>query len=105
MGKLSVINFKSAEESTEYLYRFGRIFHEWNKTDSALLYYEKAIAKGKALPRYFAANAALASAQIHEMKGDKDKAVAYYSLCLSFEEHEYKNGIDQKAKAALDRLK
>lgn len=105
MSKLNEKDFKSAEDGAEYLYRFGRIYHEWNRTDSALLYYEKAIAKGKTIPRYFAANAALASAQIHEQKGEKEKAVSFYTLCLSFEEHEYKNGIDQKAKAALNRLK
>lgn len=105
MAGLSGKNFKTVEEETEYLYRFGRIYHEWNKHDSALYYYSRTIEKGKALPRYFAANAALASAQICELKNDKEKAVSFYNLCLSFEEHEYKNGIDQKAKAALDRLK
>jgi tetratricopeptide (TPR) repeat protein len=104
MAKLNEKNFQLPEESTEYFYRLGRIYHEWNKPDSALLYYEKAIEKGKALPRYFAANAALASAQIYEQKGNKEKAISFYQLCLSFEEHEYKNGIDQKAKAALNRL-
>lgn len=105
MSRLSEKNFKTEETATEYLYRFGRIYHEWNKTDSALQMYERTIDKGKNLPRYFAANAALSSAQIYEQQGDKDKAVSFYNLCLSFADHEYKNGIDQKAKAALNRLK
>lgn len=105
MNRLSEKNFKTEETATEYLYRFGRIYHEWNKTDSALLFYERTIEKGKNLPRYFAANAALSSAQIYEQQGNKDKAIRFYNLCLSFTDHEYKNGIDQKAKAALNRLK
>ena len=74
------------------------------KADSALLYYRRAIDKGKDIPRYFAANSALESAKIYEAKGEKDKAKYYYNLCLSFPNHEYKNGLDQKAKAGLNRL-
>ncbi len=105
MGKITESFFKNTEEQTEYLYRFGRICDEWNKQDSALLFYGKAIEKGKDLPRFFAANSAFESGKIHEAKGDLVKAKYYYNLCLSFEDHEYKNGIDQKAKAGLNRLK
>ncbi len=105
MKTLAQTTFQSPEEETEYLYRTGRIYHEWGKTDSALLYYSKAIEKGSALHRYFAANSALESGEIFEHRGDKEKALSFYHLCLTFDDHEYKNGIDQKAKAALNRLK
>ena len=96
--------FRSADDKTEYLYRLARIYGETSKPDSALICYARAIEKGKDLPRYFAANAALASAQIYEARGDKEKAIFYYNLCISFPNHEYKNGLDQKAKAGLNRL-
>lgn len=105
MNALGMMHFQSDEDETEYLYRMGRIYHEWGKTDSALSYYSKAIEKGSALHRYFAANSALESGEIFEHRGDKEKALSFYHLCLSFDDHEYKNGIDQKAKAALNRLK
>jgi hypothetical protein len=105
MNKLSAAKFVTPDEQTEYLYRLGRIYDEWNKPDSALIYYTLTIDKGRNLPRYFAANAALESAKIFEAKGDKEKAKASYNLCLSFPNHEYKDGIDQKAKAGLNRLK
>src|SRR5690606_1271739 len=105
MNRLSEKSFKTEEAATEYLYRLGRIYDAWNKPDSALLCYFKTIDKGKALPRYFAANAALESARIYEVRGEKEKAISLYNLCLTFEDHEYKNGIDQKAKAGLNRLK
>lgn len=104
MSKLTESFFSNTEEQTEYLYRFGRIYDEWDRKDSALILYSSAIARGKALPRYFAANSAFESGKIYEAKGDKEKAKYYYNLCMSFENHEYKNGLDQKAKAGLNRI-
>ena len=104
MASTSENSFSNPDDKTEYLYRLGRIYGETSKPDSALLYYTRAIEKGKDLPRYFAANSALESAHIYETKGDKEKAKYYYNLCLSFPNHEYKNGLDQKAKAGLNRL-
>ena len=105
MNLISLNSFIKIEDQTEFLYRSGRIYDEWNKPDTALIFYSKAIEKGKDLPRFFAANAAFESGKIYEAKGDKEKAKYYYTLCMSFENHEYKNGIDQKAKAGLNRLK
>lgn len=104
MSALAEQSFKTTENQTEYLYRLGRIYHEWNKPDTALTYYTKAIEKGKDLKRYFAANSALETGEIYEARGNKPEALRYYNLCLSFTEHEYKNGIDQKAKAGINRL-
>jgi tetratricopeptide (TPR) repeat protein len=104
MNLLNENAFITTDDKTEYLYRLGRIFDETGKTDSALVYYGRAIEKGKDIPRYFAANSAIESAKIYEAKGDKEKAKYYYNLCLSFPNHEYKNGLDQKAKAGLNRL-
>ena len=104
MNMLSENKFNSTEDKTEYLYRIGRIYDETGKTDSALIYYTRAIEKGKDLPRYFAANSAIESAKIYEAKGNPEKAKYYYNLCLTFPNHEYKNGLDQKAKAGLNRL-
>jgi tetratricopeptide (TPR) repeat protein len=98
-------NLKSTEEQTEYLYRLGRVYNELGKTDSALTYYSKAIEAGKNLPRYFAANSAFESGKIYEKQGDKEKAMYYYNLCMSFPNHDYKDGLDQKAKAGLNRIK
>jgi len=105
MNRLTENSFANTEEQTEYYYRTARIYDEWNKKDSALALYNKAIDKGKTLPRYFAANSAFETGKIYEARGDTAKAEQYYNLCLSFENHEYKNGLDQKAKAGLSRIK
>lgn len=104
MNKISETHFISDEDKTEYFYRTARIYDEWGKTDSALLLYSRAIEKGKNLPRYFAASSAFETGSIFEKRGDINKASEYYHLCLSFQEHEYKNGLDQKAKAGLNRI-
>ncbi len=105
MNRLTENSFANTEEQTEYYYRSARIYDEWNKKDSALVLYNKAIDKGKTLPRYFAANSAFETGKIYEARGDTAKAEQFYNLCLSFENHEYKNGLDQKAKAGLNRIK
>jgi tetratricopeptide (TPR) repeat protein len=105
MMHTNTTDFKTADEKTEYLYRMARIYDEWNKPDTALNWYKQTIDTGKNLPRYFAANAALQAGRIYETRGESEKAKQYYNLCLSFTEHEYKNGLDQKAKAGLNRLK
>ena len=46
---------------------------------SALLFYGKAIEKGKNLQRFFAANSAFESGKIYEAKGDLVKAKYYYN--------------------------
>jgi len=104
MNRINENNFKTTEEQTEYFYRTARIYDEWNKKDSALILYNKAIEKGKDLPRYFAANSAFETGKIYEERKDKEKATQFYNLCLGFENHEYKNGLDQKAKAGLNRM-
>lgn len=97
-------DFKNTEEATEFFYRKARIYDEWGKDDEAISFYQKAIEKGRDLPRYFAANSAFEMGKIYEARGDKQKAGYYYNLCIGFQNHEYKNGLDQKAKAGLNRL-
>ncbi len=98
-------DFVTDEEKTEYFYRLGRVNQEMNKDEDALICYKQTINKGSKLPRYFAANAAYESGVILEEMNLLDKAKEFYRLSMTFENHEYKNGIDQKAKAALNRLR
>ncbi|MFN8286058.1 MAG: hypothetical protein U0V74_04855 [Chitinophagales bacterium] len=98
-------DFATDEEKTEYFYRLGRVNQQMNKDEDALICYKQTINKGSKLPRYFAANAAYESGVILEGLGQIDKAKEYYRLSMTYENHEYKNGIDQKAKAALNRLR
>jgi len=105
INQLDAAALSHLPHKTEYYYRKGRILHEWDKHEAALLNYDKTIAFGKNLPLYFAANASFESGQIFEKKGDTARAKLCYQNCLAYPEHEYKNSIDQKAKVALSRIK
>ncbi|MEZ5083748.1 MAG: tetratricopeptide repeat protein [Bacteroidales bacterium] len=95
---------KNARDSLEYAYRLGRIYHEWGKTPESIVYYEKTILLGSKSEYYYAANSALKLGNIFEEKGDYKKAEYYYEAAQSMENKEYRNSIDQKAKAGLNRI-
>ena len=59
---------------------------------------------GKATPYYYAANAALGTASIYEIRKDYDKAASYYKLALSMKNHEYQNSAEYEAKQGLERI-
>jgi len=96
---------KNSRDSLEFSYRIGRIYHEWGKTETAVPFYLKTIENGSESPYYFAANAALQLGIIYENKGDFKKAAENYELAQRMENKEYKNSINQKAKAGLNRIK
>ena len=101
---VSIESLEHIEHKTEYTYRLGRIYHEWGKIEQSIPYYLRTIDRGNDIKMYYAANAALQLGYIYEGKEDIREAVKYYELCLDMKNHEYKNSIDQKAKAALNRL-
>jgi hypothetical protein len=47
----------------------------------------------------------LQTAQIYERQGKKSLAITYYQKCLDMDDHEYKDSIDQRAKAGISRCK
>ena len=95
---------KTTKDSLEFLYRMGRIYHEWGKKENAIPYYEQCIKKGDKQPWYFSANAALQLGMIYESKNENTKARLYYNRCLLMEPKEYKNSLYTKAKTALKRI-
>ncbi len=95
---------KSAEEELEFTYRIGRIHHEWGHFTEAIPYYEMTISKGADSKRYYAANASLQIGLIYERLGEPKKALAAFQACSSFNNSEYRNSINQKAKAGIDRV-
>jgi hypothetical protein len=94
----------SKRQSIEFVYRKARIYDDWNKTGKAITYYKKTIELGRDETYYFAANAALHLGYIYEKQGRKSEAKIMYKDCLDMDFDEYQEGINQKAKAALERL-
>lgn len=93
------------EERCELAYRFGRIYDGLGRKDEAIAAYLTTIKTGEHLKEYFAARAALQAGYIDEERGDCAGAIGYFQKCLSLKDHDYKNSLDQRAKAGVARCK
>lgn len=92
-------------DQLEITYRLGRIMQMTGKIDKAIAYFEMTIKNGLSSKYYYAANSALMLGLIYEGEKQKDKAKVFFQKCLSIKHEEYKNSIDQKALAGLERIK
>lgn len=97
-------DFVTINEKLEYAYRLGRIYDEMGLDSNAMRLYEATIKIGSNRPEYFAARSALQLGYIYEKAGDKAKARQSFQACLDMQGHDYKNSLDQRAKAGLLRL-
>ena len=103
-GKTSA-DFSTPEDKLEFNYRAGRIYDDLGNDSEAIQAYKVTIVLGKNSTAYFASRAALQSGAIYEKGGNKQQAIQYYQMCLAIDDHDYKDSIDQKAKAGIARCK
>ncbi len=96
-------DFLTEVDKTEFAYRLARIYDLLHQDDLALKYYKSAMDRGSNLTAYFAARAALQTGLIYEQKGNYAKAIEIYNTCMEMKNHDFKNSIDQKAKAGVQR--
>lgn len=96
--------FSNGKHIIEYFYRKGRIYDEMQNISLAKENYQKTIDLGRNSTYYFAAKSALQMGLIYEKSQDKRKAVSYFEECISLEDHEYEQSLEQKAKAGINRL-
>lgn len=99
----SNLDFIKPEEQLEFLYRAGRIYDDLKRNEDALRMYQLAIKMGEKRTEYYAAKAALQMGYIYERTGRKDLAIASFQQCLDMKNHDYKDSLDQKAKAGIAR--
>lgn len=96
--------FPRFKDQLEITYRLGRIMHMTGHADKAIHNYEVTIKNGSSSPWHYAANSSLMLGMIYEERGDYKNALKYFNLCKSLEFEQYKNSIDQKAQAGIDRV-
>lgn len=99
----SANDFTKPEEKLEFAYRVGRIYDDIGREDEAVKMYLSAIQLGQNRTEYYAARAALQIGWIYERQGKKDTALKYYTQCMDMKDHDYKDSLDQKAKAGIAR--
>ena len=97
--------FTEPEEKLEFNYRVGRVYDDLGRNEEAVQAYNATIALGKNSAEYFASRAALQTGLIYEREGNRQQAIRYYQMCLGMGDHDYKDSIDQKAKAGIARCK
>jgi hypothetical protein len=98
-------DFTSTEEKIEWAYRLGRIYDGLQQDDDAIAAYLNTIDRGRQRKEYFAAKAALQIGYIYEKRNDKKTARTYFQQVIDLKDHDYKNSLDQKAKAGIERCK
>ncbi len=97
--------FAVKKDFVEYHYRQARLYHKTNDIKNAVTSYIITINKTGDSEWYFAPNAALQLGYIYFAKEELEISKDYFKLCLSYKSHPYKNSIDNKAKAGLEKIK
>ncbi|GAL83305.1 hypothetical protein CHU_1807 [Sporocytophaga myxococcoides] len=105
LQKLSPNDFHSQKDKIEYYYRFARFYHKTGKIIEAIKFYKKTIDLSGDKKLYFAPNAALQLGYIYRYQNNKEQAVFYFEKALTYKDYYYKNGIDNKARGALNEIK
>jgi len=101
-GKKST-DFYVTEEKLEFAYRVGRIYDDLGREEEAILFYKQSIFLGENKKEYYAARAALHIGYIYEKNEEKPTAIVWFNRCLNMKEHDFKNSLDQRAKAGIER--
>jgi tetratricopeptide (TPR) repeat protein len=96
-------SFPEAADQLEFEYRSGRIYDDLGREAEAVAAYQEALSMGKNRKEYYGARAALQLGYIYEKRGDKKNALVYFKMILDMRAHDYKNALDQKAKAGIER--
>jgi hypothetical protein len=104
LGK-STTDFAKEEEKLEFNYRLARIYDDLGRFDDAKQAYLATIKRGEKSTEYFAARACVQLAMMLEKRGERALAINFYQMCLDLGDHDYKNSLDQKAKAGIARCK
>ncbi len=105
MKDLSAKSFTSQNEKAEYCYRKGRIYEKLGKQKVSLMFYEACTLIAKNSNEYYGAYACLYLGDHYLKIDDDENAKLYYERALTYENNnEYKDSIEQRAKAGLKKI-
>jgi tetratricopeptide (TPR) repeat protein len=105
LTKVSDGDLISKHDKVEYYYRRARLEHGTRHFDAAKIFYQQVIDMAGGEPWYFAPNACLQMGYLFVEEKNESRAKEYFKKALTYNNHEYKNSIDSKAKTALNRLR
>ena len=104
ISQSQIVVLKSKEDSVEYIYRLARLQHKMNNMPDAIRNYQTTIKKSKKENWYYAPNSALQLGHIYESRAEFDSSKFYYKAAIHYNNHLYKNSIDAKSEAGLNRI-
>lgn len=98
--------FPALPDRAEYQYRLGRIHQRRRTPDLSVAPFQRAIflTDSADAELSFGATAALQLGYVYGQKGQKELARKSFEKAISYKKHEYKNSIDNKARAALNQM-
>jgi tetratricopeptide (TPR) repeat protein len=91
-------------ERVEFMYRLGRIYQRMENNAQAIKSFENAIKFGATIPEYYAASACYEMGKIYETQKMYTVALTYFEKSKTFKNHSYRTSLNQKAKAAINRV-
>ena len=95
-------SFSAMPERAEYQYRMGRICQKQGNVPAAIAAFERAIVLSDPDQLSFGATSALQLGYVYQQQRNVPKARQAFEKALSYKHHEYKNSVDNKARAALN---
>ncbi|MDH5476607.1 MAG: hypothetical protein OEX22_12995 [Cyclobacteriaceae bacterium] len=104
ISQVGDFHFAEKIDEVEFNYRKARLYHKTGKTGMAIALYKVTINATKNEEWYFGPNSALQLGYIYEAEKEIEMAKKYFKMAMNFNNHEYKNSIDNKAKSALAGL-
>jgi hypothetical protein len=75
-----------------------------NAQTQAIPFFERAMALCAGQNCHFGASSSLQLGYIYQQRNDKPKARLSFERAIAYKKHEYKNSIDNKAKAVLTEM-
>lgn len=98
--------FPALPDRAEFQYRLGRIHQRRNTPDLSIAPFRRAIFLTDSADAQlsFGATAALQLGYVYQQKRQITLARQFFEKALSYKKHEYKNSIDNKARAALNQM-
>ncbi len=100
----SEASFTTVPQQAEYAYRLGRIYQRQGNVPAAITAFERSISLSDPVQLSFGAMSALQLGYLYQQQRNVAKAKQAFEKALTYGQHEYKNSIDNKARAALNRL-
>lgn len=100
-----ITDFSLPEEKLEFAYRVGRLYDDVGRDNEAISFYTQSVALGEKRREYYAARAALQIGYIYEERNDTATAISWFQRCMRMKDHDFKNSIDQRAKAGIERCR